>query len=338
MTGKILIVEDEPIVALDLQQELENFGCEIVGLAQSADEALMAVEECRPDLALMDIHIVGNMDGIQTARLLRDAYQVPVIFLTAFSDDSTIARAAREMPYGYLTKPFKARELKATIRVALHKARVDAGMRIDHGKITATVNHMPDALLMVSLTGDIQFMNTSAESLTGCSREHATGRPLQEVLHLKDTRNRPLPILTRNMRQVPVEEFGLTLIPAEGTPTLIDLTIAPVAENAGVQWGYVITLRKAEERMRSQAIEEVANDADLFELAPMAMVQLDGTGHIVRVNDALLRESGLAAERLVGRTLAGLSMDPDPRIAGTLVHKLLQGGATVTSPNAPLLT
>src|SRR5580698_10747948 len=80
MTGKVLIVEDEPIVALDLQQELEKFGCEVVALAESADEALLAVEETQPDLALMDLHIVGSLDGIQTARLLRDAYQVPSIF------------------------------------------------------------------------------------------------------------------------------------------------------------------------------------------------------------------------------------------------------------------
>src|SRR5271163_656865 len=126
MKAKLLIVEDEPVVALDLQQEVEQLGCEVVGLAESADEALVAAELCRPDLALMDVRIVGSMDGIQTARLLRTAYQVPVIFLTSYSDDATIARAANEMPYGYLTKPFKSRELKASLRVALHKARADA--------------------------------------------------------------------------------------------------------------------------------------------------------------------------------------------------------------------
>jgi CheY-like chemotaxis protein len=170
MTGKILIVEDEPIVALDLQQELEAFGCEVVALAQSADEALMAVEESQPELALMDLHIIGSLDGIQTARLLRDAYQVPSIFLTAYSDDTTIARAVREMPYGYLTKPFQTRELKATLQIALHKAKVDAGLRRAHGKISSTVDGMSEALLTVSLSGDIQFMNAAAERLVGHSR------------------------------------------------------------------------------------------------------------------------------------------------------------------------
>jgi CheY-like chemotaxis protein len=130
MKGKLLIVEDEPIVALDLQQEVERFGYEVVGLAESADEALIAVEETCPDLALMDIRIAGRMNGIQTARRLRDAYQIPAIFLTSYSDDSTVARAAREMPYGYLTKPFQSNELRATVQVALHKAKADAGLRI----------------------------------------------------------------------------------------------------------------------------------------------------------------------------------------------------------------
>ena len=331
MTGKILIVEDEPIVALDLQQELEEFGCEVVALAQSADEALMAVEETQPDLALMDLHIAGSLDGIQTARLLRDAYQVPSIFLTAYSDDATIARAVREMPYGYLTKPFQTRELKATLQVALHKAKVDSGLRRAHGKIASSVDGMHEALFTVSLSGDIQFMNASAERLISCSREHATDCHLREVLDLRDTRNRPISLPVRHGLSGPIEEFGLSLIQPGRAPLLVDLTIAPFADNEGIQAGYVLTLRKADERVRSQALEEAFNASDLFELAPMAMVQLDSSGHIVRVNDALVRESGVAVESLVGRTLSGLSMDPDLRIAGRLMHKLLQGGATVTT-------
>jgi CheY-like chemotaxis protein len=332
MTGKVLIVEDEPIVALDLQQELEDFGCEVVALAQSADEALIAAEEFRPDLALMDLHIVGSLDGIQTARLLRDAFQVPSMFLTAYSDDATINRAVREMPYGYLTKPFQTRELKATVQVALHKAKVDAGLRSAHGRMTSTVEGMSEALLTVSLAGDIQFINASAERLIGCPREDATGRHVREVLDLRDAHNRPIPIPARHGLAGPIEEFGLFLSQA-GRPSIsVDLAIAAFADEAGVQAGYILTLRRADERVRSQAVEEAFHASDLFEMAPLPMVQLDSTGRIVRVNHALLEESGVAVESLVGRTLTGLSMDPDPRIAGKLMHKLLEGGTTVTTP------
>jgi PAS domain-containing protein len=155
---------------------------------------------------------------------------------------------------------------------------------------------------------------------------------LREVLDLRDTRNRPISMPARHGLSGPIEEFGLSLAQPGKPALLVDLTISPFADAAGVQTGYVLTLRKADERVRSQALEEAFNASDLFELAPLAMVQLDSSGHIVRVNDALLRESGVPVESLVGRTLTGLSMDPDPRIAGKLMHKLLQGGATITTP------
>jgi PAS domain S-box-containing protein len=336
MTGKILIVEDEPIVALDLQQELEQFGCEVVALAQSANEALLAAEEFKPELALMDLHIVGSLDGIQTARLLRDAYQIPSVFLTAFSDDATIARAVREMPYGYLTKPFQTRELKATIEVALYKAKVDGLLRTSHGSMKSTVDGMHDALFTISLSGNIQVINAAAERLIGYSREHATGRHLAEVLDLRDTSNTPIHIPALHRLNCPVEEFGLSLNHPGGASIAVDLAISPFADSAGVQTGFVLTLRKADERVRSQALSEAFNATDLFEMSPMAMVQLDCDGHIVRVNPALLRESGVAARSLVGRTLTGLRMDPDPRIAGKLMQELLKGSTTVTTARAIL--
>lgn len=83
MKGRILIVEDEALVALDLRQTLEEFGLEVVGMAASAEEALALVEATQPDLALMDINIHGTFDGIQTARILHDAFQVPAVFITS---------------------------------------------------------------------------------------------------------------------------------------------------------------------------------------------------------------------------------------------------------------
>ncbi|MGA2537528.1 MAG: response regulator [Terracidiphilus sp.] len=331
MTGKVLIVEDEPIVALDLKQELEEFGCDVVALAQSADEALVAAEEYQPDLAMMDLHIVGSLDGIQTARLLREIYQVPSMFLTAFSDDATIARAVKEMPYGYLTKPFQTRELNASIQVALHKAKVDGDLRASTGRMSASVDGMREGLLMVSASGHIQFMNASAERLIGCSANEAAGHAARELVVLKTIRNRPVPLPGVDVDAFAMEEFGLSLNPPGRAPLLVDVAIEPVNNQAGLQTGYVLTLREASERVRSQVLDEAFNASDMFEMAPMAMVHLDGSGHIVRVNQALLHESGIEMERLVGRTLTGLSMDPDPRIAELVMHKLLEGGTTITT-------
>jgi len=330
MKEKLLIVEDEPVVALDLQQEVEQFGYEVVGLAESADEALMVVEETRPDLALMDVRIAGKMNGIQTARL-RDAYQIPAVFLTSHSDDLTIARAAREMPYGYLTKPFQSQELKATVQVALHKAKVDAGLRQAHRRISATVDGMHEALLLISAAGDIEFMNPSAERLIGRARGQVNGRHIREVLDLRDRRNRPLALVDGRACRGVIEQFGLSLNLSSGECALVDVTLTPLFEDLGRLSGYIVSLRRADERLRSQVIDEVFDQADLFDQAATSMVQMDSSGYIVRVNQALVNETGVEVECLVGRSLSELSQDSDPRIARQLVGRLLHAGETPVS-------
>jgi PAS domain S-box-containing protein len=326
MRGRVLIVEDEPIVALDLKQELEQLGCDVVGVAESAEEAMAAAELCRPDVALLDVRIIGSMDGIETAKMLRAKHQVPAVFLTSYSDESTISRAAREMPYGYLTKPFQSGELKATLRVALHKAKVDAGARAIHEEMSATVDGMREGVIMVSSGGKVQFMNASAEVLTGWPMASACGRPVLEVLNLSGTRNRPLPMSNGWDSAVPKEEFGWTVNHPDGGSLNVDLNFAPRAAADGQLAGCVVTVRDATERLRNAAIEEFMDDGRGFDRAPMAMVQLDALGNITRVNQALLHEAGVSASTLLGRSLTGLSMDPDPRIARELLNKLMHGG------------
>ena len=332
MKGRLLIVEDEPIVALDLKQEVEQLGCEVLGVAESADEALVAAGVHRPYLALMDVRIVGSVDGIQTAGLLRAAYHIPVIFLTSYSDENTISRAAKEMPYGYLTKPFQSGELKATLQVALHKAKEDARQSAAHRKLEATMGGMREGVVMVSNEGRIEFMNPAAESLSGLPLSKTKGRLLSEVLNLSDASQRAADTLDYREDAVSVEEFGWSLTQPDGTTLRIDLSVSPLASSTGQRKGFVLTFRDASERMRSQAIEETLDEAHSFDQAPTAMVQLDGNGCIVRVNKALQRESGVPAESLIGRSLTGLSMDPDPRIAKDLMHTLLQGGTFMATP------
>jgi PAS domain-containing protein len=190
---------------------------------------------------------------------------------------------------------------------------------------------MHEALLMVSAAGDVEFMNASAERLTGRAREQASGRHIKEVLDLRDTHNRPLSLPDGRSYGYLIEQFGLSLnLSASGT-MLVDLTIAPLADEAGRPSGYVVTLRKADERLRSQSIKEEFSEIDAFDLAPVSMVQLDSSGYIVRVNQALLQETGVAADSLVGRTLAALGKDPDPRIAKQLIRNLLQAESTAAS-------
>ncbi len=128
--AKILIVEDEGIVAFNLQQRLQHMGYRVAGVAESGSESLKLVASERPDLVLMDIHIKGDMDGIDVAGALSHSPYgaVPVIYLTAFSEDATLERARLTRPYGYLIKPFSERELHATVQMALERHQMQLAL------------------------------------------------------------------------------------------------------------------------------------------------------------------------------------------------------------------
>ncbi len=330
--GKVLIVEDEPIVAMDLKQEVQELGYDVIGVAESADDALRIVQDVVPDFALMDIRIVGSMDGIQTARALRHWYHVPSIFLTSYSDDATLTRAARAMPYGYLTKPFKSVELKATLRMALDHARADARDLEERQQVTETFNGIPEGIITLSCKGTVRFMNYAAEKLAGWNASTAKGRPVQEVLQLCDSLNNEAPSLENWDRDVKCGEWlGCAVAQPAGARSYVDVSLAALTDNDEEHRGYVITLRDASDRIHRQAAEEITQDRPFFDRAPMAMMQLDGEGRIERVNEALLLEAGIAAERVLGRTLTGLNMDSDPRIAGKLLPRLLKAATFITT-------
>lgn len=126
---KVLIVEDEAVVAMHLRHELTKLGYLVAGTATNGEQALKMVEEIFPDVVLMDIHIQGLIDGIETASRIPRYLHIPVIYLTAYSEDTTLKRAGDTRPYGYLIKPFLDRELHATIKIALERSRADEAVR-----------------------------------------------------------------------------------------------------------------------------------------------------------------------------------------------------------------
>lgn len=117
----IFIVEDENIVAKDIQNSLKKIGYNVLGMASTGEDAIEKIKELQPDLVLMDIMLKGEMNGIQASDVVRNQYQIPVIFLTAYADESTLAKAKITEPYGYIIKPFKEIDLHTSIEMALYK-------------------------------------------------------------------------------------------------------------------------------------------------------------------------------------------------------------------------
>lgn len=120
---KILIVEDEMITAKDLEHSLTNLGCQVVGIASSGEEAIAKAGLTQPDLILMDIVLAGPMDGVSATQRIQSQFDVPVIYVTAYSDAQTVKRAMHSRPYGYVVKPFKEEQLRDAIGAALERHR-----------------------------------------------------------------------------------------------------------------------------------------------------------------------------------------------------------------------
>ena len=125
LSTKILMVEDDMIIAADISMQLTKLGYEIIGINTRGEDALNTIENNRPDIILMDIVLTGKMNGIEAARIILEKYQVPVIFLTSNSDDATFQQAISAKPYAFISKPFQKSDLKRTLKLALQRIAVE---------------------------------------------------------------------------------------------------------------------------------------------------------------------------------------------------------------------
>jgi PAS domain S-box-containing protein len=170
--ARVLVVEDEVIVARDIQAQVEELGYVAVGHATSGEEAMVLAAELLPDIVLMDINIVGQIDGIDAALMIREACSIPVIFLTAYASPEILARAKLAEPLGYLLKPFAERELQAVLETALYRAQFEERLRAND----AALRSISQGVLVCSTDGIIQFANHAFTKITGYADHEVIGR------------------------------------------------------------------------------------------------------------------------------------------------------------------
>jgi len=185
--SKILIVEDEAVTAMELEETLSRRGYEIVGTAANGPDALRIAKERWPDLILMDIRLQGPMDGIETADQINLFYEIPVIFLTAYSDDLTISRVIKTKSYSFLLKPFNEKELVSNIEMAINKYRMYARSTAIQRIVTSMFDLVTDCIVTTDPDGKIRRVNATLERLAGISRDDVTGKPLREALPITCT-------------------------------------------------------------------------------------------------------------------------------------------------------
>src|SRR5262245_16039988 len=196
-SARILVVEDEAVVALDVEDRLSRLGHTVVGTADTCATALALAADVRPDLVLMDIALRDGPDGIATAEQLRAELGVPVVFVTAFADTDTLERAKRVSPHGYIVKPFDERDLRATIEIALYRDGLDRAMRRSHDDLLAVLDVQRAGNVLVDASGRILFANAAAGRILGATPRTLVGVPWPEGLRLAGDARRRVEALLR---------------------------------------------------------------------------------------------------------------------------------------------
>ena len=248
LKARLLVVEDERLVALALEKCLTQLGHEVVALVTVGWDAVKRAEELQPDLVLMDIRLKGEMDGIEAAIRIHKTLNIPILYLTAYSDDSTLERAREAHPYGYILKPFEERALKSAIEVALYTASLQSRTRRTRDRMIGILNDLSEGVIVTDTEGHITFLNARAAKLLGVRPEQVTGSFFGEVFRLKEKAEggtAALPISRVLMEGEVISLPEGLLHTASGGLLQVDVNLAPNRTADGKIDGMVLTFHEA---------------------------------------------------------------------------------------------
>lgn len=260
MSAAILVVEDESIVAKDIENRLKKFGYRVIGTAATGEDAVKKVRENHPDLVLMDIRLKGKMDGVEATQVIHQSFDIPVIYLTANADEQTLERAKITDPFGYLIKPFKEKELKTTIEIALNKYQIARKLKQSEQWLSTVLKSIGDGVITSDEEGTITFMNPVAENLTGWKQQDACGKEATEIFNITHADTNTLtehPIVQALSTGLTVELPERTLLIAKnGVEIPIDDSAAPIKDEKGNIMGAVLIFRDVSYRQEAQAARQ----------------------------------------------------------------------------------
>lgn len=247
-----MLVEDEKVVAADIQECVKGLGYEVVGAAATGTEALRLAVKTMPDLVLMDIKLKGVLDGIDVAGALYDQLKIPVVYLTAHADAEILERAKQTAPSGYVLKPFDDRTLRTAIELAFDRHRRERQL-IDGGqRLAAAIGSIDEAVIVTQESGQVALMNRVAEALTGWKQEEALAKPVDEVFTILNVRTgapQASPI-GRVFREGVAIGLGddVLLLGRHGGRQLIQGSATPVRDGEAHAVGVCLLFRAASQR------------------------------------------------------------------------------------------
>lgn len=294
MTARILIVEDEIIVGKDIASHLEEMGYEVAGITANGEEALQLLQEgMLLDLVLMDIQLDGVLDGVDTAQEVRNKYQIPVVFLTAHSDAVTFQRAKQTEPYGYIYKPFEARDLATSIEIALYKHQSERKIRKSEALHRGILQSAMDGFWLADRQGHLLEVNDAYCKMSGYSAEELLAMSIQDVEALETVEE--LQKHVQIVIETGKDRFESRHRRKDGS--FFDVEISVMAQEDG---SFVVFLRDITERKRAEANLLLA--ASVFNNIREGIMITSIAGKIIDVNNAFTEITGFSRDEVVGKT------------------------------------
>ena len=340
---RILVVEDQRLIAADIENTLKKLGYVVVGNVASGEDAISQSDHLRPELVLMDVRLRGEMDGIQAAEIIRDRFNVPVVYLTAYADEETILRAKKTTPFGYLVKPFNERELRATIQIAFYTHQMERTLADERARRHAAeefkilVDGVRDyAIFMLDGDGRVTTWNSGAERLKGYKTDEIIGKDFS-VFYTEEERQagHPKRLLETALRDGRYEEENWR-VRKDGSRFWASVIVTAIRNQSGTPIGFAkITRDLSERRLAEEQREAERREAErvlreseekfrllVDEVRDYAIFFLDLEGHVMTWNAGAERIKGYRADEIIGQSFVRFYV-PEDVIAG-VPSRLLQ--------------
>lgn len=312
-------MEDESIVARDIRNMLVGLGYDVTAVVPGAKDAVQKAQEAHPDIVLMDVMLQGEITGVEAAEQIYTHYNIPVVYLTAYADSTTVQQAKKTEPFGYIIKPFEERELQTTIEIALYKYKMQMELKDRERWLSTILKSIGDGVIATNKNGAITFMNPLAETLTGWKMNQALDRTLGDVFKVMN--QKPGKMQTISVKNIlKGEESALSdesiLVSKNGRKTPIDPRLEPIKDENGNVTGAVlaftdITARKMaeDELKRSFALQKTAMEGTVRAIAYTIETRDPYTaGHQRRVTKlacTIGEEMGLSKNQIEGLRMSG---------------------------------
>jgi diguanylate cyclase (GGDEF)-like protein/PAS domain S-box-containing protein len=254
---KILVIEDEKILALDIRNSLQKLGYSVLEITASGEDAIKKIAETNPHLVLIDICLAGEINGIEFVDIIQNHFHIPVLYLTEYSEDIKLTKKQLSEPFSYILKPCAEKDLQFAVEMALYKHQMHKKYEAEKQRLTAIINSMGCAVVVTYANGSIQMMNPVAEELTGWRQDEAYGKDLVEVVNLID---KDMDEVIDNLATQAIQAGEVlnlpdncTLLAKDGTKIPIGDCVAPIRDVDGNISGAVLVLQDISKRKQTEA-------------------------------------------------------------------------------------